>query len=576
MENNIVNEQKIFNRNKWCYSLGGIGRDMTYTLMATFLMVYIQYTMNLTIAQFSTISFLLVIGRVWDAINDPIMGTIIENTKGKWGKFKPWIIIGAVLTAVVIILIFNIRSFAGWDFVIFFAVSYFVWELTFTMNDISYWSMLASLSTDAKKRNKITTLAVVFAGVGAFAANAIIALASGDMVRFYGGVSIGIAFALVACQTLTVLGVKEDQRIIAENNAKENNVTFKDMFNTIKNNDQLLWITLAMFLYNIGSSLLGSTLAYNMIYLEINYGGIEGTLLVLCLGVSSILLQSFYASLVGKFGRNKLLRYSLALTSAGYLMLLLLGFTFIPINIITICIFAIFVFSGQAIFYMVLTVNLTNTIEYNEYKTGERREGVIFSLRPFMAKFASAVTQLIITGILIFSGIYALTENVSMLETQKNAFESKYISGTVEGQAEYMLNLENHQIIFDQELQEKLEEIDKTTYDTAADKQVAIDQANLEIEEMYKALEDTVITLNTETGLYTMDITSSANNIFYGERDNVLMKFILRGGITIVPIIFLCGAFLVLKKKYIIDEEMYDHMMEEINKRRIAQGKAVE
>jgi melibiose permease/lactose/raffinose/galactose permease len=568
MENNIVNEEKIFNRNKWCYSLGGIGRDMTYTLMATFLMVYIQYTMNLTIAQFSTISFLLVLGRVWDAINDPIMGAIIENTKSRWGKFKPWIIIGAVLTAIVIVILFNVRTFTGWNFVIFFAVSYFIWEITFTMNDISYWSMLASLSTDAKKRNKITTLAVVFAGVGAFAANAIIALASGDMVRFYGGVSIGIAFALVACQTLTVLGVKEDEKTIAENNAKEENVSFKDMILTIKNNDQLLWVTLAMFLYNIGSSLLGSTLAYNMIYLEINYGGIEGTLLVLCLGVSSIMLQSFYASLANKFKRSKLLIYSLSLTLAGYLMLLLLGFTFIPINIITICIFAIFVFSGQAIFYMVLTVNLTNTIEYNEYKTGERREGVIFSLRPFMAKFASAVTQLIITGILIFSGIYALTENVSILETQKNDFESKYIHGTLAGQAEYLDNLGKHQVIFDQELQEKLNEIEGKEFASELEKQQAILEANQEIDDLYNILEDSTFTLNPETGLYTMDITPSANKIFKSQADNNLMKFILRGGINIVPILFLCSAFLVLKKKYKIDEEMYEHMMAEINKRK--------
>ena len=549
MENNIVNEEKIFNRNKWCYSLGGIGRDMTYTLIATFLMVYIQYTMNLTIAQFSTISLLLVLGRVWDAINDPIMGAIIKNTKSRWGKFKPWIIIGAVLTAIVIVILFNVRTFTGWNFVIFFAVSYFIWEITFTMNDISYWSMLASLSTDAKKRNKITTLAVVFAGVGAFAANAIIALASGDMVRFYGGVSIGIAFALVACQTLTVLGVKEDEKTIAENNAKEENVSFKDMILTIKNNDQLLWVTLAMFLYNIGSSLLGSTLAYNMIYLEINYGGIEGTLLVLCLGVSSIMLQSFYASLANKFKRSKLLIYSLSLTLAGYLMLLLLGFTFIPINIITICIFAIFVFSGQAIFYMVLTVNLTNTIEYNEYKTGERREGVIFSLRPFMAKFASAVTQLIITGILIFSGIYALTENVSILETQKNDFESKYIHGTLAGQAEYLDNLGKHQVIFDQELQEKLNEIEGKEFASELEKQQAILEANQEIDDLYNILEDSTFTLNPETGLYTMDITPSANKIFKSQADNNLMKFILRGGITIVPILFLCSAFLVLKKK---------------------------
>jgi Na+/melibiose symporter-like transporter len=249
-------------------------------------------------------------------------------------------------------------------------------------------------------------------------------------------------------------------------------------------------------------------------------------------------------------------------------MLLLLGFTFIPINIITICIFAIFVFSGQAIFYMVLTVNLTNTIEYNEYKTGERREGVIFSLRPFMAKFASAVTQLIITGILIFSGIYALTENVSILETQKNDFESKYIHGTLAGQAEYLDNLGKHQVIFDQELQEKLNEIEGKEFASELEKQQAILEANQEIDDLYNILEDSTFTLNPETGLYTMDITPSANKIFKSQADNNLMKFILRGGITIVPILFLCSAFLVLKKKYKIDEEMYEHMMAEINKKK--------
>ena len=146
-------KNKLLKRTKWSYSLGGIGRDMTYALVATFFLTYVQYAVGLTKAQFSVIGVILIIGRVWDAVNDPIMGAIIENTRTRWGKFKPWVLIGAVFTAIVIIVMFNWRPMgnAGWNYVIFFAVIYLLWEIAFTMNDISYWSMLPALTTDEKK-----------------------------------------------------------------------------------------------------------------------------------------------------------------------------------------------------------------------------------------------------------------------------------------------------------------------------------------------------------------------------------------------------------------------------------------
>ena len=101
-------EKRLLSRNKWTYSLGGIGRDMIYQLVATFFITYIQFSgLNLTAAQFSVIGVLLVVGRVFDGINDPIMGGIVENTRSKWGKFKPWIFLGALLTGIAVVLMFN-------------------------------------------------------------------------------------------------------------------------------------------------------------------------------------------------------------------------------------------------------------------------------------------------------------------------------------------------------------------------------------------------------------------------------------------------------------------------------------
>src|SRR5699024_431168 len=90
-------EDRQFNKNKWLFSVSGIGRDMSYQLIASFLLVYIQFGATLNVAQFTTISLIIgIAGRVWDAVNDPMMGAIIEGTHMKWGKFKPWILIGAV------------------------------------------------------------------------------------------------------------------------------------------------------------------------------------------------------------------------------------------------------------------------------------------------------------------------------------------------------------------------------------------------------------------------------------------------------------------------------------------------
>lgn len=106
------------NRTKWSYCIGATGRDAAYALVSMYLILYVQYTVKLTAAQFAVISGSMVACMIWDAINDPLMGIIIENSHLKWGKYKPWIFMGSVLNAIVIICLFTIRP-TGWAFVFF-------------------------------------------------------------------------------------------------------------------------------------------------------------------------------------------------------------------------------------------------------------------------------------------------------------------------------------------------------------------------------------------------------------------------------------------------------------------------
>lgn len=550
---------KLSKRTKWSYSLGGIGRDMTYALVSTFLMTYVQYGVGPTDAQYIVIGIILVIGRFWDAINDPLMGAIIENTKSRWGKFKPWILIGAVLTGIVIVLMFNWVRWVpwakdGWNYVIFFGITYFLWEIAFTMNDISYWSMLPSLTKDEKERNSVTTLAVVFAGVGAFAANAgINFITVGNAINGYGMVAIIIALFLIGCQVLTVFGVKqpiqttgeigETSEVLAANK-KEEKVSFKKMLLVIKNNDQLLWIILAMLFYNIGSGILVA-LGYNFIYMELGYDGFLAMVFVATFGITTIGVQVFYSQLAKKFGRKRLLLYSLILVAFGYLFLLAAGnVPFLPLNIITVCLFGIFAFGGQAIFYMILTVNIANTVEYNEYRTNERNEAVIFSLRPLMVKFASALQQGITIFVLTVTGIYTLSQNVNLLEDQKALFDGMDAAQ----QEEYKQNIADRVVIFEGEDYKDLDPQLKEKY--------------------YDMLQEISFNKNEKKGTEEMYINDAAD-IYFKDIASKSMRLSLRATITLVPTILISLSYLVLRKKFIIDEEMYQMMIREIEARKV-------
>ena len=580
---NLAVEEKTFNRNKWLYSLGGIGRDMAYTIVATFFLTYIQYSgLNLTVFQFSVIGILLIVGRVWDAVNDPMMGAIIEGTHMKWGKFKPWILIGAASCAIIIALMFNVRP-KGWGFVVFFGIIYLLWEATFTMNDISYWSMLPSLSSDPKQRDKVTTLAVVFAGVGAFIAAALIPFfTTGNAQKGYSIISIVIAFIFLGCQVMTAFGVKENKSLDLH---VEEGVSLKKMVRVIKGNDQLLWITLAMFFYMIGSGIL-IALGYNFFYMEIGYNGTEVMIFVATFGVCNIVSQAFYPNIVKRLSRNQLLLISLIVICFGYLMLLLIGnIPFLPINLLTACIFGAFVFTGQALFYMVLTVNLTNTIEYNEYKTGERNESVVFSLRPFITKFASALQQGIVTLVLVATAIYGLSQNVSSLEAEKNKFDGM----TAENQEIFVNEMiaEIPQLSSIEEQIQFLEnEIDEGKY-KGEEKALKEDQINdLQAERvLLSTIKDDTLKINVidsngnkkiidfdevvfEDGkTYQLIITDAADSSFKDEATPT-MKWGLRVTITLVPIIMLIACYLVIKLKFIIDEKKYNEMQEVIQKNR--------
>lgn len=388
-------------RNHYCFGLGTIGRDMQYTMITMYLIFFLTDILQLPDSTMWWVTGIILFARIFDAVNDPFMGVLVDNTRSKWGKFKPWIAAGALGSSLFTIILFTDFGLRGTPFIIVFAIAYLFFGITFTMNDIAYWSMLPSLSMDQKGREKIGSFAKICANIGLFAVVAgIVPLsealrkATGSMTKAYGALTIGIVVILLLGQSITLFGVKENRTQFK----KEKSTTIKDLIRIIFGNDQLLFTTIAMVLFMIGYV---TTTSFGLYFFKYAYGD-EGmyALFALVLGVSQILALSVFPFFTKWYSRRTLYTAATALVLIGYLI-----FFFSPMNMLYIGTAGILLFLGQAFIQILMLMFLADTIEYGQWKLGRRNESVTFALQPFINKMGGAVGGGIVGAVVILSGI---------------------------------------------------------------------------------------------------------------------------------------------------------------------------
>lgn len=431
--------KKPFTKNMLMFSLGTIGRDFLYFLFNSFLMTFILFTKTTDNKMLMVVGAIIVVARIFDALNDPIMGGIVENTRTKWGKYKPWQLLGAVLTGAVIISVFCVKL-DGWSYIGFLAFAYLMFSITFTMNDISYWGMLPSLTSDEHERNKLTSCAQLLASAGVGLASLLIPLfTTGSLAKWgaptgYKVIGIISAVLMVLFQLFTILGVKE-KPLPPIKPDKSDKLTLKKMFQTIAKNDQLLWCALIMLIFSIGTGVVGGGLLTMYVYFEFGYEGGYTLLIGLGYGIISTLFTATYPWLSKKFGRNKILYSAGIATVFGYALMLIFALA-IPTGApkssewfakFILIALAYTIIGYGAGFYMIMVINMANTVEYNEWKYGQRNESLIFSLRPFTAKLSSALTQALVIGVYAVASITTYTNAISNIENEasKNLITNK-------------------------------------------------------------------------------------------------------------------------------------------------------
>ena len=412
------------------FLVGMFGQNLIYNIVATGLYFYFQ---NVICLPAMALGWIMTIARIWDAINDPMMGTIVDKTHSKWGKCRPYLIIFPAIIGLITILAFLNGNYATADtttqkvlIVAWAAISYIAWGMCFTVCDIPLWGITSLMTEDENDRSKILGLARMVAGVGGIGvlvvqiAQAVAGAFGGDMQK--GFIVTVIIMTVVATILFEFAGLFTKERV----DKSERSYTFKENFKIMFGNKpfrqilisgilrspiQLLMIvamTLVTYYYANGNIM--NILVYN------DDGSLAGINVKILIGLGCVAAGLFVGQFVAmgvtpliikKVEKKTLYNvYSIA-GAVPYALIFVfykvsggdLTTTFWSI-IIGICmLFGSAAFGGINVLQSVM---IADCVDYEEYYNGVRTDGVFFSGQSFITKLAAGISTI------VSSAVYAI------------------------------------------------------------------------------------------------------------------------------------------------------------------------
>ena len=394
---------KQMTRNKICFGLGTVGRDALYSLVSMYLMVHLTDVVTFSDNGLAAIGIMLTLFGIFDAVIDPVVGAIIDNTKTKWGKYKPWILIGMIGTAILSALMFHSFEMSETLHIVLLGVTYLLFSVFFSLNDIAYWSLMPAISKDQRVREGVGSFARICANVGMFA----MVLLYPSMEGIFRGMGFdgslrtpffifAIAAAVVMClfQTITLIGVREDRTDLES----VERTTIKDLFRALFGNDQLLVAAISMALFMIGYC---TTTAFGTYYFDYAYGD-GGVYIVFAavLAVAQLSALILFPVFRKRFSRHQLYTGATVAVTVAY-VLFFLSFEWLPMIVVA----GLMLFFAQAFIQLLMLLFLADSIEYGEWKLGKRNEAASFAVQPFVNQIGGAISRGVLALTLIVSGI---------------------------------------------------------------------------------------------------------------------------------------------------------------------------
>lgn len=443
----MENKKYLTLKERICFTVGAFGRSGIYTLMSMFTLVFFQNGSGLTLSQGTTI---ILIGRIFDAVNDPVMGMIVDRTKSKWGKMRPYLLFSPVPIAICTILLFTAPFEHGSNAAFVWAlITYILWGVAFTVQDVPFWGLSSVITPlESERTSFISTARLGSTFGGILPALLVPILYQSNMGYSKGFFLSAVIFALLGCGLSILIFFVSKERVPKTDHTP----SFKETF-VVLGKDKLLIIV-------IFAAILGSTMVtanqcadyignYLIIQNNTDFSQIfdaagnilpnvdakaaydfwipRGTIvttLTVAIGVGMVPAMAVFPIL-----RKKLSLKQIYIGSAVFgLIVHTLCYVVFRSNITSINIYILWVFlflMGLPLgIYNVITYALiADSVDYLEWKTGERHEGVCFSFQTFLSKVNAAVATFIFGQILGQSDFKAVDKSLVDIEGRQIFFE---------------------------------------------------------------------------------------------------------------------------------------------------------
>ena len=393
---------KLKTGQKAAFGFGAFGKDVVYMLISSYLLYYYNVVLGMSSVFIGTV---MMAARVFDAFNDPIMGIIVAKTKTRWGRFRPWILAGTVLNAVTIYALYATPESMGDSAQrIWLIVFYFAWGITYTLMDIPFWSMIPAITEPGQDREALTSLARTCSGIGdaiptVLTMTIVPILSASTAVADY---RIGfrwwaliVAVVFVISELICVLKVPEKP---IETTAPTSSVG--QMFRTLFANEQAMTVVVSIILVYTSVNICGNLVLY---FFQFDVGN-EGaySIFAAVAFAAQVLVMMIVPALRKKFTKAQLFVFGFLIQIAGFLVILAMAFggVYTPENWYILCIPGSMIYLGYGMLNVIMTIFLSDSVDYGEVKNHTREESVIFSMQTFTVKLASGLA-VFLAGIVV-------------------------------------------------------------------------------------------------------------------------------------------------------------------------------
>ncbi len=404
---------------------------MSNSMVVVFFMLYLTAYVGLN---GTVVGILMCVAKLWDAVNDPMLATFVNNTKSRFGKFKPWICFGTLVNCICLVLMFmpigvenQIISY------IYYFLMYVLWGMSFTCVDVPFWSMIPSIANTTDERNEISSLSRTLAGFGGLLVGSGGAIVITKVVP--NGSANKWAYFVIACMScvifmmflsLTVIFNKERYPL------PENDVKIREIFGIFKTNDQLSAYSMSYLFLKTAATIAIVQFIYLFVYdYDRLYFGLYIIFnVVACTGQGIIMI--FYPLIVKKIPREKMFGFSYISAVIGLLGLFFVFFFLKGIgyeqgatevisgkefqtvfNIVIVSIAGSMLMISDGINNIGSTVMISDVVDYGEWKTGKRSDSVIFSVQTLLTKLAGAAATLILGAGISASGLPKMIQGIN-------------------------------------------------------------------------------------------------------------------------------------------------------------------